>query len=94
VSLISHAESEEECTNASFDDDKEHFLRPKQKRGLLWGARNNVVSTSDDENVVAHVVRAYHRRVLVMKVAELLLCFFIFVASLMPSNYFHLHHAR
>jgi hypothetical protein len=42
--------------------------------------------------VAAHVVRAHRKRVLVIKVAELALCFFFFVAPLMPSNYFHLHH--
>ena len=42
--------------------------------------------------VAAHVLRAYRKRVLVMKLSELSLCFFFFVAPLLPSNYFHLHH--
>ncbi|KAL3919277.1 MAG: hypothetical protein SGILL_003834, partial [Bacillariaceae sp.] len=42
--------------------------------------------------VAAHVIRAYRKRVLVMKLAEITLCFFFFVAPLLPSNYFHLHH--
>ncbi|KAG7367177.1 hypothetical protein IV203_029847 [Nitzschia inconspicua] len=42
--------------------------------------------------VVAHVLRAHRERLLPMKLMELALCFFFFVAPLVPSNYFHLHH--
>jgi hypothetical protein len=42
--------------------------------------------------VVAHVVRAYERRILYMKLTELSLCVFFFVAPLVTSSYFHLHH--
>jgi hypothetical protein len=42
--------------------------------------------------VVAHVLRAHRERLLPMKLMELALCFFFFVAPLAPSNYFHLHH--
>jgi len=42
--------------------------------------------------VAAHVVRAYRTRVLVMKLIELALCVLFFMAPMMSSNYFHLHH--
>jgi hypothetical protein len=42
--------------------------------------------------VVAHVLRAHQDRILPMKLMELVLCFFFFVAPLIPSNYFHFHH--
>ncbi|KAG7353146.1 hypothetical protein IV203_009194 [Nitzschia inconspicua] len=42
--------------------------------------------------VAAHVLRAHRERLLPMKLMELALCFFFFVAPLVPSNYFHLHH--
>ena len=42
--------------------------------------------------VLLHVIRAYQTRILVQKVIELGLCFFFFMAPLMPSPYFHLHH--
>lgn len=42
--------------------------------------------------VVAHVVFAFRKRILQMKLMELALCIFFFVAPLVPSSYFHLHH--
>jgi hypothetical protein len=42
--------------------------------------------------VGAHIVRAWNLRVLFMKLMELALCIFFFVAPLAPSSYFHLHH--
>jgi hypothetical protein len=42
--------------------------------------------------VFAHVLRAHHERILPMKLMELVLCFFFFVAPLLPSSYFHFHH--
>jgi hypothetical protein len=42
--------------------------------------------------VVFHVVRAYQKRLLLMKLVELSCCAFFFVAPLAPSPYFHLHH--
>jgi hypothetical protein len=42
--------------------------------------------------VAAHVLRAHQERILPMKLMELVLCFFFFVAPLVPSNYFHFHH--
>jgi hypothetical protein len=42
--------------------------------------------------VLCHVVRAYRKRILLMKLVELSICAFLFVAPLAPSDYFHLHH--
>jgi len=42
--------------------------------------------------VAAHVIRAHQQRILLMKLMELALCFFFFVAPLAPSSYFHFHH--
>lgn len=42
--------------------------------------------------VVLHVVRAYQKRVFVMKIVELSFCAFLFVVPASPSPYFHLHH--
>ena len=42
--------------------------------------------------VLAHVVRAYRTRILVMKLIEMALCVVFFMLPMLPSNYFHLHH--
>mmetsp|Transcript_5035 Transcript_5035/g.12746 ORF Transcript_5035/g.12746 Transcript_5035/m.12746 type:complete len:404 (-) Transcript_5035:94-1305(-) len=42
--------------------------------------------------VLAHVVRAYRTRILVMKLIEMAMCIVFFMLPMLPSNYFHLHH--
>lgn len=42
--------------------------------------------------VLAHVHRAWTKRVLLIKVVELSMCAFFFLAPVMSSPYFHLHH--
>jgi hypothetical protein len=39
-----------------------------------------------------HLRRAFQKGVLLVKIMEILLCIFFFVAPLAPSPYFHLHH--
>jgi hypothetical protein len=39
-----------------------------------------------------HLRRAFQKGVLIIKIMEILLCIFFFVAPLAPSPYFHLHH--
>ena len=42
--------------------------------------------------VLAHVHRAWSKRVLLIKLVELSMCTFFFLAPVMSSRYFHLHH--
>jgi hypothetical protein len=42
--------------------------------------------------VLLHVRRAHQTRLLLMKLVELSICAFLFIAPLVPSPYFHLHH--
>lgn len=42
--------------------------------------------------VIAHTVRAVREGILQMKLMELSLCIFFFLAPVVPSSYFHLHH--
>lgn len=42
--------------------------------------------------VLAHVYRAWTKRVLLIKLVELSMCIFFFLAPVMSSRYFHLHH--
>lgn len=42
--------------------------------------------------VVLHVVRAYQKNILLLKLVELFFCYCFFLAPLVGSNYFHLHH--
>lgn len=41
---------------------------------------------------LAHIIRAYRKHVLLMKLAELSACLFFFVSPVIPSAYFHMHH--
>jgi hypothetical protein len=42
--------------------------------------------------VLLHLHRAFQKGLLLIKILEILLCIFFFVAPLAPSPYFHLHH--
>ncbi|KAL3927776.1 MAG: hypothetical protein SGBAC_012937 [Bacillariaceae sp.] len=42
--------------------------------------------------VLAHVWRAYKKKLLVLKISELFLCALFFLVPMLGSNYFHLHH--